>query len=47
MDKYALISFLPSVAVIAVSVVLVFVGIRFVKKSMAADAAAEKARKDK
>ncbi|SIT10489.1 hypothetical protein [Neptunomonas antarctica] len=43
-DKYNLISFVPSVAVIGVSIVLVFVGIGVLKKMMAQDAAKAAAR---
>lgn len=38
-DKYSLISFAPSVAVVATVFVLTFLGIRFLKKSIAEDAA--------
>lgn len=43
-DKYSLISFAPSIAVVAVCVGLVFVGARFLKKHMALDAAKAQAR---
>ena len=38
-DKYSLISFAPSIAIVAAMFVMTFVGIRLLKKSMAADAA--------
>ncbi|WP_164498069.1 hypothetical protein [Nitrincola tibetensis] len=39
-DKYSLISFAPSVAVIAGVIVITFFGLRFLKKEMAKDAEA-------
>lgn len=38
-DKYSLISFAPSIAIIAAMLVMTVVGARFLKKAMAADAA--------
>lgn len=38
-DKYSLISFAPSIAIIAAMLVMAVVGARFLKKAMAADAA--------
>lgn len=38
-DKYSLLSFAPSIAIIAAMLVMTVVGVRFLKKSMAADAA--------
>lgn len=43
-DKYSLISFAPSVAVVAVCVALVFVGVGALKKVMVQDAEKAAAR---
>jgi len=37
-DKYSMMSFVPSVAIVVVCVALVVVGVRFLKKNIAADA---------
>lgn len=37
-DKYSLISFAPSIAIVAAMIVMTIVAIRFLKKAMAADA---------
>jgi hypothetical protein len=45
-DKYSMMSFIPSVAIVVVCVGLVVVGVSFLKKNIAADAAkAEEAGK--
>ena len=38
-DKYSLISFAPSIAIVAAMLAMTFFGIMFLKKSMATDAA--------
>ncbi|HSG03530.1 MAG TPA: hypothetical protein VLA39_07315 [Marinobacterium sp.] len=38
-DKYSLISFAPSIAIVAAMLVMTFFGIRFLKRSIEADAA--------
>lgn len=38
-DKYSLISFAPSIAIVAAMLVMTVVGIRLLKKSIVADAA--------
>ncbi|NVK02979.1 MAG: hypothetical protein HWE12_15685 [Oceanospirillaceae bacterium] len=38
-DKYSLISFAPSIAIVAAMLAMTFIGIRLLKKSIAADAA--------
>ncbi|WP_020681489.1 hypothetical protein [Marinobacterium rhizophilum] len=39
-DKYSLVSFAPSVLIVATCVVLTVVGVRFLRKNIAKDAAA-------
>ncbi|MFC6673101.1 hypothetical protein [Marinobacterium aestuariivivens] len=43
-DKYSLVSFAPSVLIVAACVALVFVGVGFLRKNIAKDAAAAQAR---
>jgi hypothetical protein len=38
-DKYSLISFAPSIAIVAAMIVMTVLGVRFLKKAIAADAA--------
>lgn len=42
-DKYSLISFAPSIAIVAAMIVMTIVAVRFLKKAIAADA--DKARR--
>ena len=44
-DKYSMISFVPSVVLVAVMIVGTFVAISFIKKNIAKDAAAAKIAK--
>lgn len=37
-DKYSLISFAPSIAIVVAMIVMTIVAVRFLKKAMAADA---------
>lgn len=37
-DKYSLISFAPSIAVVAAMLVMTFMGVRFLKRAIARDA---------
>jgi hypothetical protein len=44
-DKYSMISFAPSIAVVAAMLVMTFLGVRFLKREMAKDAAKADQRK--
>jgi len=47
MDKYALISFIPSMAVVIGCVAIVVVGVKYLRKFMAEDAAKAAANEQK
>jgi hypothetical protein len=44
-DKYSMISFAPSIAIVAAMLVMTFLGVRFLKREMAKDAAKADQRK--
>lgn len=39
-DKYSMISFIPSIAIVGAMLVMIVIGVRLLKKSMVKDAAA-------
>ncbi|GAB0151627.1 MULTISPECIES: hypothetical protein [Marinobacterium] len=44
-DKYSMISFAPSIAIVAAMLVMTFLGVRFLKREIAKDAARAQQKK--
>lgn len=44
-DKYSMISFAPSIAIVAAMLVMTFLGVRFLKREIAKDAAQAQQKK--